>query len=41
MQRAEHDKISAAGGTWTGYALTFAARDIQDEQQSRYRWQGS
>jgi len=36
LQRAEHDKRSAASGTWTGYALAFTAGDIRDEQHSRY-----
>jgi len=36
VQRAEHNKISAAGGTGSSYALTFAAGDIRGEQHSRY-----
>ena len=34
LQRAEHDKRSAAGGAGTGYALTFAAGDIQGKQHA-------
>ena len=36
LQRAEHDKRNAADRTGTGYALIFAAGDIQKEQHSRY-----
>ena len=34
VQRAEHDKRSAAGGARAGYAITFIAGDIQGKQHT-------
>ncbi len=34
MQHAEHDKRAGASGIGPGYALTFAARDIQGKQHA-------
>jgi len=36
LQRAEHDKRSAAGGARAGYAIIFIAGDIQGKQHGYF-----